>query len=285
MNENKTNINWYPGHMKKTTKEIRELMPVIDFVIEVLDGRVPKSSKINNVDDIIRNKPCLMVLTKKDLCDENETKKWVKYYEEQGKLVAFVDLKSHSDYKILINKLDEIVKIVNQKRIDKGLKIKEPRGLVMGVPNSGKSTLINVLAKKKVANTGNVPGFTKSLSWLKAGNFMLLDSPGILWPKFENENLALNLASTSAIREEVLPIGDVSYHILSLLDKYYPDKLYDRYGIKNLSDDTLKDYETIAKKLNILSIGNTFDLNKVYKFILNDVRVGNIKGITFDRRD
>ena len=113
--DNKTNINWYPGHMKKTTKEIRELMPVIDFVIEVLDGRVPKSSKINNVDDIIRNKPCLMVLTKKDLCDENETKKWVKYYEEQGKLVAFVDLKSHSDYKVLISKLDEIVKIVNQK--------------------------------------------------------------------------------------------------------------------------------------------------------------------------
>ena len=283
--DNKTNINWYPGHMKKTTKEIRELMPVIDFVIEVLDGRVPYSSKINNAADIIRNKPCLMVLTKKDLCDEVETKKWVDYYEKQGNKVVFVDLKSHSDYKILLNKLDEIVKIVNQKRLDKGLKIKEPRGLVMGVPNSGKSTLINVLAKKKIANTGNVPGFTKSLSWLKAGNFMLLDSPGILWPKFDSETLALNLASTSAIREEVVPIGDVSYHILKLLNKYYPDKLYDRYGLKNLSDDTLKDYETIAKKLNIISIGNTFDLNKVYKFILNDVRVGNIKGITFDRRD
>ena len=147
-------------------------------------------------------------------------------------------------------------------------------------------TLLNRLVGRKSAGVGNTPGFTKSLSWIRVNkDIELLDSPGILWPKFENENLALNLASTSAIREEVLPIGDVSYHILSLLDKYYPDKLYDRYGIKNLSDDTLKDYETIAKKLNILSIGNTFDLNKVYKFILNDVRVGNIKGITFDRRD
>ena len=284
MNENKTNINWYPGHMKKTREEILKLMPVIDFVIEVIDGRVPESSRIKDIDNIIKNKPHIIVITKKDLCDIDETTKWINYYESIGKNIVFINTKNNNDDKLLMAKLNEIVKVINEKRIEKGLKLKEARALIVGVPNSGKSTIINVIAKKKVAKTGNVPGFTKSLSWLKANNFLLLDTPGILWPKFENEITALNLASTSAIREEVLPIHEVAYHILKMLNKYYPSVLKNRYGLDNISDNFEDDYKIISQKIGAITKGNEVDYNKISRFIINDIRVGNIKNITFDRR-
>jgi ribosome biogenesis GTPase A len=284
MNENKTNINWYPGHMAKTRREIINLMPVIDFVIEVMDGRVPFSSKIVDAKSIIRNKPHVVIITKKDLADVKETNKWIEYYKSNGEKVLFVNLADKNDYKLILQTLNKVSDEVNNIRKSKGLKPKEARGLVFGIPNSGKSTLINTIAKKKVAKTGNVPGFTKSLSWLKAGNFLLLDSPGILWPKFEDQEVALNLASTSAIKLEILPIKDVAYHILKKLDTKYPKILLERYGIDKLSDDIIKDYEVIANKLGCLSKNNEVDYNKLCTFIINDVRVGNIKGITFDWR-
>ena len=284
MNENKTNINWYPGHMKKTREEILKLMPVIDFVIEVVDGRVPESSRIKDIDNIIKNKPHIIVITKKDLCDIDETTKWINYYESLGKNIVFINTKNNNDDKLLMTKLNEIVKVINEKRIEKGLKVKEARALIIGVPNSGKSTIINVIAKKKVAKTGNVPGFTKSLSWLKANNFLLLDTPGILWPKFENEITALNLASTSAIREEVLPIHEVAYHILKMLNNFYPTVLKNRYGLDNISDNFEDDYKIISQKIGAVTKGNEIDYNKISRFIINDIRVGNIKNVTFDRR-
>ena len=284
MNENKTNINWYPGHMKKTREEIIRLMPVIDFVIEVVDGRVPESSRIKDIDNIIKNKPHIIVITKKDLCDIDETTKWINYYESLGKNIVFINTKNNNDDKLLMTKLNEIVKVINEKRIEKGLKVKEARALIIGVPNSGKSTIINVIAKKKVAKTGNVPGFTKSLSWLKANNFLLLDTPGILWPKFENEITALNLASTSAIREEVLPIHEVAYHILKMLNNFYPTVLKNRSGLDNISDNFEDDYKIISQKIGAVTKGNEIDYNKISRFIINDIRVGNIKNVTFDRR-
>ena len=280
----KSQINWYPGHMKKTREEIIRLMPVIDFVIEVVDGRVPESSRIKDIDNIIKNKPHIIVITKKDLCDIDETTKWINYYESIGKNIVFINTKNNNDDKLLMTKLNEIVKTINEKRIEKGLKVKEARALIIGVPNSGKSTIINVIAKKKVAKTGNVPGFTKSLSWLKANNFLLLDTPGILWPKFENEITALNLASTSAIREEVLPIHEVAYHILKMLNKYYPAVLKNRYGLDNIVDNFEDDYKIISQKIGAITKGNEVDYNKISRFIINDIRVGNIKNITFDRR-
>ena len=280
----KSQINWYPGHMKKTREEILKLMPVIDFVIEVIDGRVPESSRIKDIDNIIKNKPHIIVITKKDLCDIDETTKWINYYESLGKNIVFINTKNNNDDKLLMTKLNEIVKVINKKRIEKGLKIKETRALIIGVPNSGKSTIINVIAKKKVAKTGNIPGFTKSLSWLKANNFLLLDTPGILWPKFENEITALNLASTSAIREEVLPIHEVAYHILKMLNNFYPTVLKDRYGLNNISNNFEEDYKIISQKIGAITKGNEIDYNKISRFIINDIRVGNIKNVTFDRR-
>lgn len=278
------NINWYPGHMKKTREEISKLMPIIDFVIEIVDARMPLSSRIIDIEKIVRNKEHIIVMTKKDICDLEETNKWIKYYEENGEKVVLVDLKDRNDYKKLISKLNEISNLINEKRKNKGLKPKEPRALVFGVPNSGKSTFINTVAKKKIAKAANTPGFTKNLSWLKAGSFLLLDSPGMLYPKFESDEVALNLASMNSIAERIVPVKEVSYHILKKLNDYYPEKLKTRYGLDSLTEDIIKDYDVITKKLGIPYLNGEIDFDRVSRFILNDIRSSNISGITFDRR-
>ena len=154
---------------------------------------------------------------------------------------------------------------------------------IVGLPNVGKSTLINKLANKKIAGVGNIPGFTKSVTWLKAGNTLLLDSPGILWPKFESEEVALNLASMSAIKTDVLPVDDVAVHILKKLANHYPEKMRDRFGLEELTDDYEFNYDTIGKKIGAIVKGGEVDYNKVSLFVINDIKNENVKNITFDR--
>ena len=272
-NMNKTSINWYPGHMAKTKNEVKKIMSLIDVVFELIDARIPYSSKMRDIDDIIRNKFRVLVMTKKDLCDISVTNKWISYYENLGYKVVLTNLSSGDDYKA----------VLDATRDEKGLKPKEIKALVMGVPNVGKSTFINKLAHKKVASTGNKPGVTKSNTWLKTKyNMVILDTPGVLWPKMDDINVAYNLAATGAIRLEVLPINDVAYHILECLDKYYPDKLKERYGLAKLTDDTLNDYGIIKNKLNIKGDAS---FNIISKTIIDDVRMEYIKGITLDRND
>ena len=229
--QNTTNINWFPGHMAKTKKQIGELLPLIDIVYELIDARIPESSRISDIDSITKNKARIIIMTKSDLCDLEETKKWVKKYESEGHKVILANLQDNFDYKEVLVKTNEISEEINKKRQEKGLKPKEIRALVVGIPNVGKSTFINRLAGKKVANVGNRPGVTTNLVWLKTKlNILLLDTPGILWPKFENQEVALNLASFSAIRSEILDVDEVAIHILNKLSKYYPLILKSRYN-------------------------------------------------------
>ena len=281
MNEDKTNINWYPGHMKKTKDELKKVMPYIDIVYEVIDARIPYSSKIKDIDSIIRNKTRILIMSKKDLCDINVTNSWIKYYEEMGYKVLLIDLNDQNDYKKITLLTNDLVSHINEKRKANGLKEKEIKACVLGIPNVGKSTLINKLAGKKVSKVGNLPGVTKSLTWLKTKyKLLIIDTPGILWPKFDDEKVAFNLASMTAIKEDVLPIGDIAYYILNTLGKYYPEILNSRYKIDKVTDDS---FDIIAKNIGAISNGEV-DYTRVYKMIINDVKQEYIKGITFDRR-
>ena len=285
MNDNKTNINWYPGHMAKTKRLISEKYDLIDIIYEVIDARIPASSKIKDIDELIMNKPRILIMTKSDLADPQETKKWVSHYEEQGYHVLTLDLTNNALPEKLINLTHEIMNEVQNKREEKGLKEREIRALVIGIPNVGKSTLINRLAGHKAAVTGNNPGVTKQLSWLKtSSNIVLLDSPGILWPKLDNEEQSLNLASMSAIPRDILPIDRVAIHILNKLNDYYPNKLKERYNIESVNNDDLSEtYDLIGKRIGAIISGGEIDYDRVSNTILEDIKSERIKGITFDR--
>lgn len=280
----KVGINWYPGHMAKTKRLIKKNIDKIDVVIEVLDARIPYSTKIRDFDEQIQNKPRILVFTKMDLCDKKETDKWIKYYENLGNIVVTLDLEHQPNMHGLLNKIKETMQEINNKRLLKGMNIKKPRVLIVGVPNVGKSTLINRLVGKKVTNVGNKPGVTKELNWIRVGgDIELLDSPGILWPKLAENTVALNLATFTAIREEILPIYDVIEYFLLTLEKYYPDKLKDRYNVEDVDEDIINTLDIIGKRRGCLIKGGEIDYDKVVQIITSDIKDGSIKGITFDR--
>ena len=283
--ENKININWYPGHMAKTKRLITEKADIIDVVYEVIDARIPMSSKIKDNNSVLINKPHILIMSKYDLCDKVETLKWKKYYEDKNYHVVCIDLdKSNVDFSEIINLTNDLMQYKNIKRNNKGMMDKEIHVIVMGIPNVGKSTFINRFVGKSVVSTGNKPGVTTKLNWLKTNsNILLLDTPGILWPKLESEELSLNLASFSAIKEEILPLDKVAWHILNKLNLYYPSILKDRYKIDQLSGDYEADYDIIGKKMGCLLRGGEIDYKRVSNNIINDVKNARIKGITFDR--
>ena len=282
----KVGINWYPGHMAKTKREIIEKLNLIDVVYEVIDARMPLSSKIVDIDELIKDKPRILVMTKYDLCDKVETDKIIKYYENMGYKVVPVDLMSGLNVKRILDYTKEIMDIENKKRESKGMKPRAARALIVGVPNAGKSTLINRLVGKKSAGVGNTPGFTKSLSWIRINKDVeLLDSPGILWPKMENQEAAHVLACLSSIKEEILDTDAIAAFILKKLYELYPDRLEDRYGIVELDEDLIESYDMIAKKRGALSRGGVADYDKVSNVIIRDLKNGYFGNITFDRLD
>ena len=284
MNENKQIVQWYPGHMAKTKRLINEKIDLIDVVYEVIDARIPKSSKIKDIDNIIKNKKRILIMTKTDLCDIKKTKKWIEKYKSLGYEVIDVDLMSGKNVNKIIEITNKVLKEINDKRLEKGLKIRKARVLIIGIPNVGKSTLINRLVGKKAVNVGNKPGVTKTLDWIRINEHIeLLDTPGILWPKLDNQEIAFNLASMTAIKEEVLPIDEVCLYILRKLEKEYPELLKNRYGIEKINyDDISETLDIIGKKRGCIMRGGDIDYEKVYNIVLRDLRDGLIGKVTFD---
>ena len=282
-NENKTNINWYPGHMAKTKREIKEKIGLIDVIFEVIDSRIPRSSKNNDINDIIKNKPKILVMSKADLCDMDKSLKWKNYYEKMGYKVAMVDLVNSSDVSEVLRYTDDIAKSINDDRDKKGLKPRRLRILILGVPNVGKSTLINRLVGKRATKVGNRPGVTKNLEWIRINkNLELLDTPGILWPKLESDSIAFNLASMTAIKEEILNKEDVAIYIINTLMKMYPNALNDRYKIDvNVDMDIVDILDMIGRSCGCIR-GGEVDYDRVYTIVLRDLREGHFGKVTFD---
>jgi len=282
MNENKTNINWYPGHMAKTKREIKEKLDLIDIVYEVVDSRMPYSSKIKDLDDVVKNKPRILIMTKLDLCDFEETKKWIDYYESLGYKVIALDLINKPNLQKIYNETNKLLLSLNQKRKEKGLKERKIRALILGIPNVGKSTLINRLVGRKAANVGNKPGITKQLEWIRINNQLeLLDTPGILWPRLDEENVALNLASMTAIKEEILNIEEVAIYIINTMLKLYPQHIKTRYNL-NDEEDIVEILDRIGSRIGAVR-NNETDYEKVYVTILKDLRDGHLGKVTFDK--
>lgn len=282
MNENKTNINWYPGHMAKTKREIREKLDLIDIVYEVIDARMPISSRLEDVNDITKNKKKIIILTKYDLCDKSETDKIINSYKNNSIVIPLDLLKG--DVSIVINETVKLMKEENDKRKLKGMQERPARVAIIGAPNVGKSTLINRLVGRRSVNVGNKPGVTKSLSWIRINKDVeLLDTPGILWPKIKDYDRGYILASFSSIKEEVARPIDVAVYILRKLEELYPDLLKERYGIESLTDTLEEEFEVIGRLRGALQRGGVADYLKVATIIIKDLQEGRIGKVTFDR--
>ncbi len=275
-------INWYPGHMAKTKREIKENIDLIDIVYEVIDARIPLSSKNKDVDNLIKNKPRILIMTKYDLCDEEKTKVWKKHYESLGYKVVLLDLIKNPNLQPILDETTKLLKELNEKRKAKGLKERKARALILGIPNVGKSTLINRLVGKKATNVGNKPGITKKLEWIRINNQIeLLDTPGILWPRLDNQTIALNLASMTAIKEEILDLEEVAIYIINTMLKLYPENIKQRYNITT-EEDIVEILDQIGKKIGAIKNHET-DYDKVYTTVLKDLREGYLGKVTFDR--
>ncbi|NFN93133.1 ribosome biogenesis GTPase YlqF [Clostridium botulinum] len=277
-------INWFPGHMKKTQREIKENLKLVDAVIEIRDARIPRSSANPDIDSLLQGKPRIILLNKSDLTEGKVTKEWIKHLTKEDVKVLEVNCLKGDGLKAIKPMLLSLLKEKHDRLRAKGMVNITTRVMVVGIPNVGKSTFINKMARNSIAKTGDKPGVTKSKQWIKTSiGIELLDTPGVLWPRFEDEETALNLAFTGAIKDEIMDIEELSYKLVERLQSFYKDNLKERYKIDEVSEDPLETLNAIAKKRGTLVSGGEINYNRIAVILLDEFRAGRIGKISLER--
>lgn len=282
-NQKLKNVHWFPGHMVKATREIIERLKVIDVIIEIVDSRAPISSKNPFLEDVTNSKKRLLVFSKKDLTDDNKINMFEKYYQDKNYDTILANLNDKKDILEIIKKVQFLGKDRQEKYLKRGMKPQPLRVMIIGIPNVGKSTLINKLTRKNAASVQNTPGHTRAQQWVRINeNFELLDTPGILPPHYEDKTYSLHLALIGSIKENILPIEDLYDYLIEFLLKEYPSSLNKRYGV----DETLSIHEItneIAKRRGLLLKGNEYDEEKTKKLVLKEFKEGIITPVIIDK--
>lgn len=285
-----TTIQWFPGHMTRAKRQIQEKLKLIDVAFELLDARVPLSSRNPMIDDILLNKPRIVLLNKADLADPNITREWVAYFAEAGIEAVPIDSVTGEGVRSIPERAKHALREKIEAQLRKGMNPRAVRALIVGIPNVGKSTLINRLAGKHVAATGDRPGVTKGQQWIKSsGGLELLDTPGILWPKFEDSQVGFKLAAIGSINDQILNVEDVAYHAIRYMNETYPQELKERYELERLPgedpqpDEIVDVMERIGRKRGCLQSGGTVNLEKASMVVLRDLRGGKLGRLSLER--
>lgn len=283
LRDDSLHINWYPGHMKKTKDLVRNNLKLVDVVVELLDARIPYSSRNPDIDKFVGTKPRVVVLNKSDMADPNKLNQWVDYYKKRGIKAIPVDTLKGKGVNNIIQECKNETKEMMENLVRKG-RIERPiRIMIVGVPNVGKSSLINKLTGRKSTQTGDKPGVTKGKQWVRLkGNLELLDTPGILWPKFEDQQVALNLAFCRAIKDEILDIDTLALRLIAKLMEIEPEKLKTRYKLDELGETPLETMEMIGRKRGFLFSKNELDYTRIATTVLNEFREGKIGRISLE---
>lgn len=278
-------IQWFPGHMAKARRQVTEKLKLIDIIFELVDARIPHSSRNPMIDEIIQHKPRLVLLNKADMADKEITTGWIRYFDEQGIKALAINSQAGTGMKEIVSASQAILHEKFARMRAKG--IKNPRAIramIVGIPNVGKSTLINRLAKKNIAKTGNTPGVTKAQQWIKVGKELeLLDTPGILWPKFEDQEVGLKLALTGAIKDTILNLQDVSVYGLRFLEEEYPMRLKERYDLEAIPEDIVALFTEIGKRRGSLMAQGEVDYDKVAELVIRDIRTEQFGPLSFEK--
>ncbi|MDF2564078.1 MAG: ribosome biosis GTP-binding protein YlqF [Massilibacillus sp.] len=284
MDEN-ININWFPGHMAKAQRMIKDHLKLVDVVIELLDARIPYSSANPAIKDIIGDKPRVIALNKADLADPKVTEQWIAKFRNQNIQVVAIDSMSGKGTKTLVSKVEQLAKDKVNKLVNKGVNARAARAMILGIPNVGKSSLINRLLGTATVKTADKPGVTRGKQWIKVSrNLELLDTPGVLWPKFKDIEVGLKLAFTGAINDEVYDMEKVMNVFLKIMREEYPERLIERYNLKaELPQDSIGILEMIGAKRGCLRSGGIVDHEKVRRILLNEFRASKLGLITLDK--
>jgi ribosome biogenesis GTPase A len=276
-------IQWFPGHMAKARRQVTEKLKLVDIIIELVDARIPISSRNPMIDEVVQQKPRLVLLNKADMADKVLTDQWIDYFAKQGIKALAVNAQGGTGLGDIVKASKQILSEKFDRMRAKGMKPRAIRAMIVGIPNVGKSTLINRLAKKNIAKTGNTPGVTKAQQWIKVGKEMeLLDTPGILWPKFEDEEVGYKLALTGAIKDTILNLQDIAVYGLRFLENQYPKRLEDRYGIDIFPEEIVEVFDKIGTQRGCLVSGGGVDYDKTSDLIVRDIRSERLGKLTFD---